>query len=73
VSEPLFRVLRSKSISAKDEVIATGLTYSEARAMAERLDREYTEKVIAEGGHYSSWTATLHFPEREDTKPRRMS
>ena len=41
-------------------VVATGLEWEAARAMADRLDREYRERVEATGKYYSTWGADLH-------------
>lgn len=46
-------------------VVATGLEFEAAKALANLLDQEYRAKVEASGKHYSSWTADLHFCELE--------
>ena len=45
-----------------DEVVASKLPLSEARALSNRLDGEVR---AAAGHHYSSWTADLHFIQLE--------
>lgn len=41
-------------------VVATGLRWSDAVALRDRLDREYQERIESAGQHYSSWRADLH-------------
>ena len=41
-------------------VVATGLEWSDAREMCDRLDREYRERIKSAGQYYSSWMADLH-------------
>jgi hypothetical protein len=41
-------------------VVAPGLEWSAARALSDRLDAEYRQRIEADGKRYSSWTADLH-------------
>ena len=54
-----YSVIRERGDHTR-QTVATGLTLTEARSLADRLDREYRERVEASGKYYSSWTADLH-------------
>jgi len=65
MSEPLYSVICQHKKGYVEETVATGLSFAEAKALAIRLDQQVRERTEASGKHYSSWTADIHYVQRE--------
>ena len=59
-----YSVILSKK-DHSEEVVATGLSYQEAKKLATDKEQEYRAAVEASGKHYSSWTADLYHCQKE--------